>query len=142
MLQLLLWTGSQWQRELKNYLLLVALMVVLDLCQKPVELRKAFPKHINLPLFQLNGVMKVLHLPQLVKMDLSRFGQEVVCSDHNLFNAINQSTQFAGVLKTIHFSTALKRTLPLFQLFQETNRTRGKPMTVLCLDVTGTQQTT
>jgi len=72
-------------------------------------LKRALPRHINLPSSLSNGVTKEQLLLQLEKMVKSRFGPEVACSDLSLSAAANLSMEFAGAQRTILFSIAQRR---------------------------------
>ena len=90
MLLSFVWIGSQWLRDLKKSSLLVAQMAVSSLLERLEELKRASLRLTSPPLSPSSGVMRALLWPLLEKMDLLKFGQEVVCSDLNSSNAINQ----------------------------------------------------
>lgn len=73
------WIGSLLQKDPKKYLHSDVLMGLSSSFQRQEESKKALLKHIKLLLFQSNGVTREQHLLHQVKMDKSKFGQEVVC---------------------------------------------------------------
>ena len=119
-----------------------ALMVASSSLPRLGGSRRVWQRHISRPLSPSSGVMRELLSPLREKMDRLRFGPEEVLLDLKLSIVTSRFMAFAGAQRTTLFSTAPRRVSPSCQLFQETSRLSGRPMTVSSSLATGIPQIT